>query len=67
MVPLTLAVNCWVFCGAKLTLVGVKDTEIVPAGGCTMVIDPVANLELSALLVARIVTVAGLGTVAGAV
>ena len=60
----TVAVNCCVALSATLAVVGATDTEI---GGRVTVTVAEADLVLSATEVAVTVTVAGEGTVAGAV
>jgi hypothetical protein len=63
----TVALNCCVAEGASVTLTG--DTVTVTGGGggvCTVTV-AVPLEDGAAALVARIVTVAGLGTAAGAV
>ena len=62
-VPVTVAVNCWVAPTATVAAVGATDT----ATGVLTVTVAVAVLLVSACEVAVMVTVLGLGAVAGAV
>jgi len=62
VVPLTLAVNCWVWEGVRETLVGVSVTATA-----TRVMVALADLVVSAALVAVTVTVWELVLVLGAV
>ncbi len=61
----TVAVNCWVAPRATLAVEG--DTLTVIAGGTVTVTEAEADLEESACETAATVTVAGVGTDAGAV
>ena len=66
VVPVTVAVNCSVPLGAALPDPGLRVTATGTAGAVTVTVD-VADFVGSATLVARTVTVAGDGAVAGAV
>ena len=64
--PVTLAVNCCVWLASRLLLTGVTET-LTTGGGGFSVTAPLADLVVSAVLVAFTVTVCAVAMDAGAV